>query len=71
MTERTIKIIEIKDCYDCPYYQVSGECKLLKDYKKKPLLGISEDCSLIDKKDYIIEGVTENLEKVWGNLSQV
>ena len=33
------------------------------------LLGISEDCPLVDRKDYVTEGVTRNLEKVFGSLS--
>lgn len=69
MNKQIVKIIEVVECYSCPYYQVSGECRKLNDFKKKPLLGISEDCPLIDREDYVTEGVTKNLEKVWGDLS--
>lgn len=69
MTKKIIKIIEVENCYDCPYYQVSGECSILNDLKKKPRFGVSEDCPLVDRKDYVAEGVTRNLEKVFGSLS--
>jgi hypothetical protein len=66
MNKKIIKIIEVESCYECPYYEVSGECKLLKDYKKKPLLGISIDCPLTSGEEYVRKGVIRNLEKVWG-----
>ena len=42
---------------------------MLNDLKKKPLLGISRDCPLIDGEEYVREGIKKNLEKVWGDLS--
>ena len=69
MTKKIIKIIEVESCYECPHHQVSGECSILNDFKKKPLLGISDDCPLIGRKEYVEEGIKRNLEKVWGSLS--
>jgi len=69
MNKKITKIIEVENCYDCPYCQVSGECSILNDYKKKPLLGISDDCPLIDRETYVRDGIKGNLEKVWGEMS--
>lgn len=68
MNKKIIKIIEVESCYECPYYKGVGECDLLKDYKKKPLLGISGDCPLTDRETYVGEGIKRNLEKIWGKF---
>jgi len=65
-----IRVIEVTSCYECPHGESLMFCKLLNNDEKIPLLGVSEDCPLPTKHNYVASGVRDNLMKVFGKSGE-